>query len=952
MQCLYPSDYEFHRQRNPDRVQGTCIWFLQHKKYQHWRQEQKSSLLWVSADPGCGKSVLAKFLVDELKSRESQAILPGTVCFFFCKDDNDEQKSAISALRALLHQLFTAKNSLVRHAMTEFQIKGEKFTEEFGTLWKIFTTAATDPGCSNVICVIDGLDECEESTKVQLINSWVDFYSKPNTNKPFLKFIFTSRPYRSIEAEFDDLQSIRLRAEDETDATSEDIELVVKARVQTIGKRRHLPDKVQSALMERLISNADRTFLWVSLILDDLEKGPRVSQGALNDLVSKIPRTLDAVYEKILRQSSEPEYATKLLHIVVAAARPLSLKEMNVAFAIKSSDRSNEDLDLEPDICGTIKDLCGLFVKITDSKIYLVHQTAKEFLSKKPSIDLSSNPNPGLGLWKHSLDLAESNLILAKRCVWYLLFSVFENHPLVLDRKSLTFEESVDLYTHGHDFLDYAAKHWAAHFQNAKIGEESTLLKSTLEVCDTRSKRFMTWFQLYWITVRPYSTCPQNFTDLMVASYFGHEIVVRLLLENGAGVDSKDSQDCRTPLSWAAGRGHKAVENSADVDSKDSRDSRTPLSWAAENGHETVVKLLLEKAIDVDSKDSSGRTPLSYAAKDGHEAIVKLLLEKAVDVDSKDSEYGRTPLSWTAGNGHEAIVKLLLEKAVDVDSKDSSGWTPLSWAARNGHEAVVKLLLEMGVDVDSRDSGYGRTPLSWAAENGHEAIVKLLLEKAVDVDSKDSSGRTPLSRAAENGHEAVVKLLLEIGVDVDSKDTGFCRTPLLWAAENGHEAVMKLLLEMGVNVESKDGRYSRTPLSWAARNGHEAIVKLLLEKAVDVDSKDSSDRTPLSWAARNGHEAVVKLLLEMGVDVDSKDSGYGRTPLSWAAENGHEAIVKLLLEMGVDVESKDRLYGQTPLSYAAKDGHETVVKLLLEKGVNVESKDSTGQRSDDNGGQR
>jgi ankyrin repeat protein len=44
--------------------------------------------------------------------------------------------------------------------------------------------------------------------------------------------------------------------------------------------------------------------------------------------------------------------------------------------------------------------------------------------------------------------------------------------------------------------------------------------------------------------------------------------------------------------------------------------------------------------------------------------VVKLLLEKAVDVDSKDS-YGRTPLSWAAQNGHEGVVKLLLEKGAE-----------------------------------------------------------------------------------------------------------------------------------------------------------------------------------------------------------------------------------------------------------------------------------------------
>jgi ankyrin repeat protein len=40
---------------------------------------------------------------------------------------------------------------------------------------------------------------------------------------------------------------------------------------------------------------------------------------------------------------------------------------------------------------------------------------------------------------------------------------------------------------------------------------------------------------------------------------------------------------------------------------------------------------------------------------------VLLILEKAVDLDSKDN-YGRTPLSWAAWNGHEAVVKLLESK--------------------------------------------------------------------------------------------------------------------------------------------------------------------------------------------------------------------------------------------------------------------------------------------------
>ncbi|RYP71282.1 hypothetical protein DL769_004719 [Monosporascus sp. CRB-8-3] len=178
--------------------------------------------------------------------------------------------------------------------------------------------------------------------------------------------------------------------------------------------------------------------------------------------------------------------------------------------------------------------------------------------------------------------------------------------------------------------------------------------------------------------------------------------------------------------------------------------------------HEPVIynlllKLLKQGIVVMNTRDDGVRTLLLWAAKQGHDAIVKLLVEKGTDLETKNI-FNETPLSFAAQEGHEAVVKLLLEKGANIESRSDNDRTPLSLAAEKGHEAAVKLLLEKGANIESK-SYNNQTPLLLAAEKGHEAIVKLLLGKGADLESKDGCGRTPLLWAAQEGHVTVVKLL-------------------------------------------------------------------------------------------------------------------------------------------------------------------------------------------------
>lgn len=86
------SSYLEQKDRNPDRVPGTCRWVLEDDRYNQGFESGHDDLIWIFADPGCGKSVLAKSLVDnELKTPEN-----ATVCYFFFKDTEEQNTLAVA----------------------------------------------------------------------------------------------------------------------------------------------------------------------------------------------------------------------------------------------------------------------------------------------------------------------------------------------------------------------------------------------------------------------------------------------------------------------------------------------------------------------------------------------------------------------------------------------------------------------------------------------------------------------------------------------------------------------------------------------------------------------------------------------------------------------------------------------------------------------------------------
>ncbi|KAF3175046.1 hypothetical protein TWF788_008518 [Orbilia oligospora] len=240
------------------------------------------------------------------------------------------------------------------------------------------------------------------------------------------------------------------------------------------------------------------------------------------------------------------------------------------------------------------------------------------------------------------------------------------------------------------------------------------------------------------------------------------ENIIDYLIEMGADLEGESGQKA---LSFAAQ--NKDGEMVECLLKKGARPTAGLLPWAALYGHEGVVRLLIEKGADLDDADGCHRTGLSLAALTGDLSIVKALVEVGADLEASDND-GYTPLAISANSANSAqgyhaydVVEFLLERGAHIETKNKCGETPLFIAAREGEAEIVGLLIRNGANLEALDNDH-KTPLSIAAENGHESTVRLLVDKGADWETQDKNGKTLSELAKDKGRTAIAQFLAEM----------------------------------------------------------------------------------------------------------------------------------------------------------------------------------------------
>ncbi|KAL2071242.1 hypothetical protein VTL71DRAFT_12477 [Oculimacula yallundae] len=907
------------------RVEGTCRWILSNPLYSDWNVQKNTSLLWISGYPGSGKTILSAYLLEYLSVDETSPLLARdnkSPCYFFCDETIETRRDGTAVLRSLIHQLVRRRRQVIKYLKAAYDIQGPSFYQNFNELWRIFIAIASDKRIGPINVIVDAIDECEELTRGRLLQSIIKLVDQSQSmaespiNFPRIKFVITSRP--QLSRLYPPQVSKVLMIDPSQGSVEDDLRLVIQARIAGIVSRTHCKPEAQEYLEKALYAKADRTFLWVTLVLHLLEKSYLALQKDFERIVDELPQNLTATYERLLQRipSKDQEYASKLLHFIAGSSRPLTLEEMGVLIALNDHTSLKAMVnDMQPNIQETIEGALGPLIRIWNSRIYLVHLSLKEFL-----LGLTEEPDHPLAA-KFGIHSAKANALIAEACICYLSLDDFSRDMFIVDEKdtdtspisrlSLSDESNTqDIYSledlwdpfhigeNGREdlfldpavleaeactriegrypFFDYAAMHWSEHFA---LGSElaTPKLKATARsLSDARNIPGSNWLRYYWSYSNIDMSCPRDFDTMVTASYFGHQDTVEYLLDLSAFADTNMSRI----------RG---------------------LFWAARRGHANIVDTLLKRGASPDVRVADGSTCLIAASQYDHGEVVRLLLDGEGLISTEIGyrvnytwQRGRTPLSIAAGSGFLGIVRQLLDhEHVLPDAPDFDGWTPLFYSVFGKHLDVLQALLcDRRVSPNHTDRT-GRNAMSWAASEGHIDIVKYLLSlQHMRVEERDQVGRDPLSWAAGSGHlEIVIELRRSRRFDISSRDNDG-RNAISWACHGRHYKVVEYLLKhdrQGADAEDVDGW---TPLAWALFGNAPKTVQVLLSSGlVDVNKRDQNGRTPLSFAAGYGYLEVVKLLLGVeGVDVNNTSTS-GQTPLSAAEANGQLDVVKTLLKV-------------------------------------------------------
>ncbi|KAK5243506.1 hypothetical protein LTS06_010745 [Exophiala xenobiotica] len=224
---------------------------------------------------------------------------------------------------------------------------------------------------------------------------------------PRVKWLVSSRNWPPIEEGLYEAKGkVRLRLELNAEFVSAAVSIYIRHKVHQLAQKKNFGDDTREAVLNHLTFNADNTFLWVALVCDNLENIPR---GRIRARLNSFPPGLNSLYERMMKQICESEdsgLCKQILATVATVYEPISLP--GLASVVEMLEDTSDDIESLQGIIG----LCGSLLTIRKDTIYFVHQSAKDYLLSKASVEIfpSGKEEIHSRIFSRSLDVISGTL--------------------------------------------------------------------------------------------------------------------------------------------------------------------------------------------------------------------------------------------------------------------------------------------------------------------------------------------------------------------------------------------------------------------------------------------------------------------------------------------------------------------------------------------------------------
>lgn len=359
-------------------LEDSYRWILKHSDFQQWLNDESSRVLWIRGDPGKGKTMLICGIVDELDKTDSQ------LSYFFCQASDERINSATAVLRGLIYLIVDHQPPLLSHVQKRYKHVGDalfKDVNAWSALSEIFLNILKDMDANSqqTYIVIDALDEC-----VTDLAKLLDFIAIKSAVFSHVKWIVSSRNRPDIQERLATTQQVSLCLEHNEDSISTAVSAYIKHQVEWLAQKKQYSETTKATVQQHLSSNSNNTFLWVALVCQNLEK---MSLKNTIQQLDEFPPGLDSLYKRMIEQihnlgdASDVKFCCQILATVLHVYRPVTIAELGILIDCPDAELVHKAIGL-----------CGSFLVVREGQVYIIHQSAKDYLSGAAASTLLPSP--------------------------------------------------------------------------------------------------------------------------------------------------------------------------------------------------------------------------------------------------------------------------------------------------------------------------------------------------------------------------------------------------------------------------------------------------------------------------------------------------------------------------------------------------------------------------------